>query len=121
MRQVREPFDGLSVPTLTQLASAFAVVVVLPAPFGSGNIQPEPQTGPSPGRARRVSTSIGSKLARVGAITLAVCWVGVVATGLLVRTLRTHTPAGVLWVELVIALVAAYLLIGWALSRHHHR
>jgi hypothetical protein len=68
-----------------------------------------------------VSTSIGSKLARVGAITLAVCWVAGTAAGLLVPSLRTHTPAGTLWVELVIALVAAYLLIGWALSRHHHR
>jgi hypothetical protein len=27
----------------------------------------------------------------------------------------------VLWAELVIALVAAYLLIGWAVSRRHHR
>lgn len=68
-----------------------------------------------------MSTSIGSKLARVGAVTLAVCWVAVPAAGLLVRTLRTHTPGGVLWAELVIALVAAYLLIGWAVSRRHHR
>jgi hypothetical protein len=68
-----------------------------------------------------VSTFIGSKLARAGAVTLAVCWVAGAAAGLLVPRVRTHTPVATLWAELVIALVAAYLLIGWALSRHHHR